>query len=263
MRKVVLAGALAILIATGGALSVLASAAGTSNPKMATCHGRGATTTTTSRGPTAGRTLVFDDEFSGGSLDQRRWSKYFSAGDGGNGLRRPSAISLDGSGHLVITARMINGTIVSGGMSANRNDINGYYEVCVRTDVDPTGTTSGVVLTWPQSGNWPTDGECDIYETGNAAGTRTPFYSFVHYSSTNKQYWFRHKADASQWHMVGMDWTANAIKIYRDGVLVWTITDPAAIPDVAHHIALQLDATATRTLTRTVRMHVDYVRIWR
>jgi len=63
--------------------------------------------------------------------------------------------------------------------------------------------------------------------------------------------------------MVGMDWTANAIKIYRDGVLVWTITDPAAIPDVAHHIALQLDATATRTLTRTVRMHVDYVRIWR
>jgi hypothetical protein len=60
-----------------------------------------------------------------------------------------------------------------------------------------------------------------------------------------------------------MDWTASAIKIYRDGSLVWTLTDAAAIPDVAHRLCIQLDAMVTRTLTQPVRMYVDYVRIWK
>lgn len=54
----------------------------------------------------------------------------------------------------------------------------------------------------------------------------------------------------------------SALKIYRDGVLVWTLTDTAAIPDVLHHFNIQLDALNTRTLTTPVRMYVDYVRIY-
>ena len=72
-----------------------------------------------------------------------------------------------------------------------------------------------------------------------------------------------HKADASKWHTMVMDWRPSSLKIYRDGELVWTVTDTAVIPDVLHHLAIQLDASATRTLTTPVRMYVDYVRIYR
>jgi hypothetical protein len=210
----------------------------------------------------SGRKLVFEDDFNGTTLNTANWSPYNSAGNAGNGLRRPSAFSLDGAGHLVITANMVNGQIVSGGMSNRLNQTYGLFEFRVRTDPDPTGTMSGVVLTWPQSGRWPEDGENDIYETGVAVNTRWPFSSFVHYTSRNRQYSFRHEADGAQWHTLAMDWTADAIKIYRDGVLVWTLGDKAAIPDVAHHLCIQLDAKATRTLTTPVRMYVDEVRIY-
>jgi chitodextrinase len=209
-----------------------------------------------------GRKLVFSDEFDGTTVNTSKWTLYNSAGNGGNGLRRPSAITLDGAGHLVITADMENGTLVSGGMNAKLDLTYGYYEFRVRTEVDPTATTSGVVLMWPTSGNWPTDGETDIYETGSYTNTRSPFYSFVHWGSTNQQTSTVQNADGTQWHTMGLDWTPSALKFYRDGVLVWTVTNSAAIPDVMQHMAIQLDATKTRTLTQPVRMYVDWVRIY-
>jgi beta-glucanase (GH16 family) len=208
-------------------------------------------------------TPVFSDDFEGTALNTANWSRYSAPYDGGRGLRRPGAISLDGKGNLVITAQMVDGQLVSGGMALVHNYTYGRYEVRVRTDPDPTATMSGVVLTWPRSGHWPQDGENDIYETGTAANTRSPFASFVHYGADNRQYYFFHEADAAQWHTMAMDWSPGAIRIYRDGVLVWTLTDTAAIPDVAHHLCIQLDPTVARSLTTPVRMYVDYVRIYR
>ena len=94
------------------------------------------------------------------------------------------------------------------------------------------------------------------------AGSRFPFHSYVHYGAANDQYRFTHNADAAQWHTMAMDWRPHAISFYRDGTLVATLTDVAAIPDVAHHLAIQLDATATRKLTTPVRMFLDYVRFY-
>lgn len=209
-----------------------------------------------------GRTLVFQENFTGTMLNTAEWRPYDSTGNGGNGLRRPSAISLDGDGHLVIDSRMIDGEIVSGGLSHRRNYRYGWFEFRVRTEPDPTATMSGVVLTWPQSGRSSEDGENDIYETGTGANTRSPFYSFVHSPASDKQHYFRHEADAAQWHTMAMDWSAGAIRIYRDGALVWTLTDTSAIPAVAHHLCIQLDATATRALSQPVKMYVDWLRIY-
>ena len=52
------------------------------------------------------------------------------------------------------------------------------------------------------------------------------------------------------------------MRIYRDGVLARTITDVAAIPDSRHHLAIQLDAVKN-WMSSTVRMYVEYVRIYR
>jgi beta-glucanase (GH16 family) len=84
----------------------------------------------------------------------------------------------------------------------------------------------------------------------------------VHYGAGNHQYVFRHDADGAQWHTMAMDWRPDAIRFYRDGALIATLTDASAIPDVAHLLCIQLDAMATRQLAVPVRMFVDYVRIY-
>jgi beta-glucanase (GH16 family) len=200
------------------------------------------------------------DDFSGTAVDTSKWTIYSGAGNSGNGLRAASAIT-EGSGLLTITAKMVNGTLVSGGMMNKLNQTYGRFEVRVRTDADPSLATNGVVLTWPQSGKWPIDGENDIYET-MLDGDRNPFKTFIHYGSTNKQYYFLHNADGTQWHTMAMEWEPTAIRMYRDGTLVWTLTDTAAIPDVAHHMAIQLDAFKT-SMTGSVRLQVDWIKIYK
>jgi hypothetical protein len=207
-------------------------------------------------------TLVFQDNFDGTTLDTANWAPYDGAGHGGNGLRRPWALSV-ASGNLIMTGRMVDGKIVSGGMSHRHDQTYGRYEFRVRTDNDPTATMSGTVMTWPKYQWAPQFTETDMYETGHRTNRR-PFNTFVHYGytySTQKQ--FSHDSDASQWHTIAMDWRSSALKMYRDGVLVWTLTDTAAIPDVMHHLNIQLDARANNWLTTPVRMYVDYVKIWR
>jgi beta-glucanase (GH16 family) len=206
---------------------------------------------------------VQSEDFNGSTVDTSKWSVYgpWIPGHNGNGIRDGSAVSV-ANGLLTITARMVNGTLVSGGMSNKLNQTYGRYEFRVRTDPDPSVATNGVVLTWPQSQNWPIDGENNIYETTDDAD-RIPVKSFVHYGADNKQYWFHHEGvDGTQWHTMAMEWEHDAIRIYRDGILAWTVTDQNAIPDVAHHLSIQLDAFR-KSMTGTVRLQVDWVKIYK
>jgi Glycosyl hydrolases family 16 len=203
--------------------------------------------------------LMFNDDFSGTALNTASWSAFDGPGNGGNGVRRPAQITV-ANGVLTSTSRMINGVLNSGGVAHRVNYTYGRFEFRVRTDPDPSGATSGTVLTWPSFGGWPATGENDIYETGVDVD-RTPFYSFIHYSSTNQQYFNQHFVDGTQWHVMAMEWSPTAIRIYRDGELVYTVTDANAIPDGYHRFGIQLDALKS-TMTGTVNMQVDYVRIF-
>ena len=206
--------------------------------------------------------LVMSDDFDGSAVDTSKWRVYgpWIPGHAGNGVRDGSAITV-ANGRLTITAKMVNGTLVSGGMSNRLDQTYGFYEFRVRTDADPSVATSGVVLTWPQSQKWPIDGENDIYET-TADADRDPIKSFVHYGADNKQYWFHHTSGGAAWHTMAMEWDASAIRIYRDGILAWTLTDKAAIPDVAHHMSIQLDAFK-KSMSGTVQLEVLWVKIYK
>ena len=222
----------------------------------------GATTaTSTSPVNAADRTLVFSEEFNA-PPDPAIWNMYDSPGNSGIGLRRPSAFSVDGQGNLVVTANMQNGLIVSGGMAHRTEYTYGRFVFRVRTEADPTGTMSGVVLTWPDKQWSPEFTENDIYETGAFKNNDYRFDSFIHFGTQNWQKWFTHESDPTQWHVMTMDWTADRLDIYRDGMLVWSLTDRAAIPDQLHHICIQLDPRSHTTLTKPIRMYVDYVRIY-
>lgn len=202
--------------------------------------------------------VVFEDEFAGAALDTSAWRVYDSEGHAGNGKRSPSAFSVQ-DGNLVVTAQMVQGVLVSGGMALRTAYTYGRYEFRVRTEADPSGVTSGVVLTWPTSENWPVDGESDIYETGTTP-SRTPFGTYIHYDASNKEYGFQHAADGTAWHDMAMEWEESAIRIFRDGALVWTLTDRAAIPRVPHNLCIQLDAFKP-SMTGVVHMYVASVRV--
>jgi beta-glucanase (GH16 family) len=202
--------------------------------------------------------LVFRDDFDGPTVDPAWWP-YDGPGHQGNGVRSPSAFTIE-NGVLVVTAQMVAGRLVSGGLYHSLGLRYGRFEFRVRTDPDPSGVTSGVVLTWPESDNWPADGENDIYETGTDPA-RTSFNSFVHYGADDATVSIGHPVPATQWHTMAMDWEPGAIRIYRDGSLTGTITDRTAIPDVAHHLCIQLDPYAPQ-MTGRARMYVDDVRIY-
>ncbi len=204
--------------------------------------------------------LLFEDNFDGSSVNTSNWYIYNSGGHNNNGLRRPSAFTV-ANGQLIVTAQMINGALVSGGMANSKSYTYGKFEFRVCTEADPSSATSGVVLTWPQSEKWPSDGENDIYETTTSAN-RSPFKTFIHYgTSASTQYEFTHQADAKVWHIMAMEWAKDSLKIYRDGVMVYKLTDVNAIPDVPHHLCIQLDAFKT-SMTGIVKMYVDWVKIY-
>jgi hypothetical protein len=210
----------------------------------------------------AGYQLVWQDLFDTGTVpDPALWSLYDGPGNAGNGLRRPSAFSVH-DGVLDVVAQQVNGQIVSGGMAARNSQTFGYFEFRVRADPDPSRATDAVVLTWPDDGVWPQHGENDVYETGTTAN-RDPFSTFIHYgSSATTQYYFDEPADGTQWHVMGMEWAADHIGIFRDGALVGTVSDVNAIPTVNHHVCIQLDAYR-QTMTGSTHEYVDWVKVFK
>lgn len=205
-------------------------------------------------------TLDFEDDFSGSSVNTNNWSMYNSAGHSGHGLRRPSAYSVK-DGLLVVTAEMIDGNVVSGGMRHRKDYLYPVrFEFKARCEPDPSLTMSGVVLTWPQAGSKEDNGEMDVFETGHSNASRKPFSTFIHYRG-GKQVQFKHDADASQWQEMALEWHEEALYIYRGGEMVWSITDKNKVPDTKHHLCIQLDAFKD-SMTGTVHMYVDYVRIY-
>ncbi len=214
-----------------------------------------------SGGPTAGRRLLLADDFDGASLNRSRWRVYGPdwPGHAGNGIRDTSAVSV-GGGVLTITARMVGGVLVSGGIASRASTTYGRVEFRARVDADPSQATSGVVLMWPDSENWPVDGETDIFETGTGAA-RDAFTSAVHYGADNRQIWFTHHADATRWQRMAMEWAPTSISFYRDGTLEGQVTDPAAIAHASQHLTVQLDAFSP-TMSGVVRLQVDDVRMY-
>jgi len=202
--------------------------------------------------------VTFSDHFSGTSLNRAEWSTYNSRGHRGLGVRRPSQVTVR-DGQLVITAQMIRGVLHTGGLASRRNYAYGRYEFRVRIERDPSGTTSGVVMTWPHSGNQRRHGENDIWETGSYT-TRNRFFSFIHFpgGQTSRI----HQADATRWHTMRMDWWPGGLQVFRDGIMVLNQNDRRYFPRTPHHLAMQLDPNRA-TMGRPVRMYVDWVRFSR
>ena len=161
-------------------------------------------------------TLLVSDDFDGATLDTTKWKVYGPnwQGHNGNGLRDGRAASLQ-SGALTITAQMLNGVLVSGGVQSCVDQRYGRYEFRVRTDADPWAATSGCVA--------------HVAAVGELADRRRE----QHLRDDDRQplsvlelHPLQRAEQAvlvpplrrrTQWHTMAMEWEPDAIRIYRDG----------------------------------------------
>ena len=204
--------------------------------------------------------LVFEENFDGDEVDRDVWNIYEGPGHNRHGLRAAEAFSVE-DGYLVITATMKDGKVVSGGMAHRQNYLpDTRFEFRARCERDTSCTMSGVVLTWPESDKWPHEGEMDIFET-LCQDPRRPIHTFLHYGADNSQVHQEYDIDGTKWQEMALEWFQDVIYIYLNGELAYTVTDKDVIARWPHHICLQLDAFK-HTLPGTVKMYVDYVRIY-
>ena len=206
--------------------------------------------------------LVFEENFDGNAINEDDWYIYDFGGHNDNGLRIPRAFSIE-DGILIITAKMVDGVLESGGMAHRENYLYGKFEFRVKASADPSGATSAVVLTWPQSEIWPDDGENDIFETHSEGNPNRTFFETNICSGLPLNMWSKgsYDMDAKEWHIVAMEWTADAVRIYIDGHLKWKLLDVNAIVHKPHHLCIQLDAFKP-TMTSESFMYVDWVKIY-
>ena len=195
------------------------------------------------------------DEFNyTGAPDATKWNVYDSPGHAGNGIRSPRQVTVDGSNMIIRgTAR---GT--TAGMSARfANQKYGRWEVRAAGSGDDEYHI--VSILWPDSGNWPCDGEVDYAETN---GDWNTIKFFHHYSCGNKLTSGYKALDVSQFHNYAVDWSANGVVGYVDGVKWFEDSDPAHQPPGSMHQTLQLDWFPDGTANGPGEMRVDWVRVY-
>ncbi|RJT78371.1 DNRLRE domain-containing protein [Arthrobacter cheniae] len=221
---------------------VVTTASGTGTPtEAAVVHGWG--------------TRTAGDEFNyAGAPDATKWIVYNSVGHAGNGIRSPQQVTVDGS-KMVMTGTP-DGT--TAGISAKfANQKYGRWEVRAAGSGDDEYHL--VSILWPDSGNWPCDGEVDFAET---TGDWNVIKFFHHYACSNSQTSAFKALDVSQFHNYAVDWSPKGIVGYIDGVKWFEDTDPAHQPPGSMHQTLQLDWFPNSTANGAGEMRVDWVRVY-
>jgi beta-glucanase (GH16 family) len=204
------------------------------------------------------------DEFDSGQLDLTDWRLYGGAGANGVGVRSPDAVSLR-EGSLVITAWQQ----FSGGLAWHAEPATTYGRWEFRARVEEGTGYAPAILLWPDSDNWPIDGEIDVMEI--VAGDRGINHTTVHYGAEDQRIDSTVTGDFTEWHNYAVDWQPDAITVYIDGERVFRTTEPAAIPHGPMHLAIQLDVgpqgtwipAPDETTPETVSLYVDWVRMYR
>jgi beta-glucanase (GH16 family) len=203
--------------------------------------------------PPAGYRLLWSDEFNGpagAAPDPTKWA-YETGGSGfGNGelqyyTARPINGSLDGNGHLAITARR---EVYTGPDGVTR-----YYTSALLQTAGLFSTTYGWIQAriqlpagaglwpafWAIGANfprvpWPTSGEMDLME--NIGSNPFKFYGVLHGPQTGEKYGYNLIASARSasslaagFHVFGIHWSPGKIVFLMDGVPYATRT-PASLP---------------------------------
>jgi beta-glucanase (GH16 family) len=231
--------------------------------------------------------LMFNDDFSGASLDATKWAHRLP-GVRNSAINTSNAVSVD-SGLLTIKTYTEAGTNYTGmiGSQGLFQQTYGYFEARMKFH-SSAGQWSAFWLTSPSYGNPIGDvgqagTEIDIVEhrATNSGGTdiRSRYVSAVHwdgYGAEHQQVAKTHGPLASlandTWHTFGLKWSPTGYEFYYDDALLWTVTQ--AVSRRSEYLILSSEVRDAHwagnvptggygSLASSVtNLQVDWVRVW-
>jgi beta-glucanase (GH16 family) len=230
--------------------------------------------------------MTFSDEFNDTEIDGSKWWVLNSSRSRnprpGLGITqwfwRPQN-TWEEDGNLVLRVQKFNeNTMTCGSVNSNNRfeKAFGYYETRIKVAQADKGTHTAFWFNGDNQGNIDGTGrdgaEVDVFES---AWTGDYTKSVIHidgYASAHESNTIRYETPGLHegFHTFGLLWTPDALKIYYDGELKVTYSDPKWIPQVPHYIWLSDGASFgfsgdnfTREPIGTLtHAYVDYVRVW-
>ena len=244
-------------------------------------------------------TMMFDDEFSGTTLDPAKWSTCFWWANGANGCTNAGPQELGwyqsddvlvGDGMLKLKAerrtirssqgmtyQYTSGMASTGGIehASDPQFMYTYGFAEIRAQV-PRG--KGL---WPEFWMLPVGGlpnaspssrpEMDAFEIlGDSTNVLHMNYHFVNLSGGNGDSGTDWTGPdfSTDWHVFGLDWEPDAIVWYSDGVERYRYTDSATIASKPAYLLLNLavggawPGAPDASSPFPTELDVDYVRVW-
>jgi beta-glucanase (GH16 family) len=233
--------------------------------------------------PGGSYTMVFDDEFTGSSLNATYWGKGWQASSGVSGPINALETAAYSSSNVSVSGGFLNLALTSGSPDGGAHPNTG---ACVTTNTNGTGGSSGFSFTlgaaearvyfpppgsgsaipnwpawWLDGQNWPTTGEIDIVEglSGfNAYHNHTSANSSGVGSIAPTPY-----NQMTGFHTYGINWTLNQVDFYYDGAFVGTITTGMTSSIGPLYLIFDYTSGSPGGTTQTgLTMQVDWVRVW-
>jgi beta-glucanase (GH16 family) len=195
---------------------------------------------------------VFADDFTGSTLNPQ-WKSYWGipGGDPG-GFFDPTHVTVTG-GQLVISAFKDPtdnpydagpNTYVTGGVSTSPSFAQTYGKYLVRFKFAAGTGIAHAILLWPATDTWPP--EIDFSEDNGA--DRQTTYATLHYGPDNTQVQHSHPVNLTQWHTLGVEWTAGRLVYTLDGKSWATVTN-TNVPSTPMNLDIQTQGWACNTST--------------
>lgn len=219
--------------------------------------------------------LIWQDEFSGKQLDLNKWN-YRGLGKRGDAVNDPRAVFLDGTGHLVIEARLAGDKLLAGMISTENlfETKFGYFECKVKLTELP-----GV---WPafwlqskfngENGTPEKQGaEIDIFEYFPHQNKNSVSHT-IHwggYGSTHQvfgPFYSTLKATVDGFHVFGLEWNAAGYAVYVDGIKTQTGNTHISLQPEFLILSLEANVAVAGPLDHSklpVQFIVDYVRVYK
>ncbi len=216
--------------------------------------------------------LTFNDEFDGTALNTSKWKLDQLNGSNGE-LQEYMNDNSHGNynvsnGILNLTARKeyYNGKNYTSGAINTQNIFYqkyGYYEIRAKV---PSGVGFWPAF-WllPNPTGWPP--EVDILEyLGRQPSTA---YMILHWNGGQSQTYYNGPNFSYDYHVFGMNWQADKIVWYIDGVERKRFTDTTKIPNIAMYLVANLAVGGTWPYSPTSSTvfpstyAIDYIRVWK
>jgi hypothetical protein len=124
-------------------------------------------------------------------------------------------------------------------VDSSNGQLYGMYSV--RMESDPVPGYKTAFALWPDSENWPGDGEIDFPE-GELDGDSWAYMHYQGATSGSQQDAYDTGTTYTGWHTYTIEWTPSYVKFLIDGNVIGDSTNASLIPDTPMHWIMQTES---------------------